>query len=114
MGEWIYYFFAENPWLVAPILFVIGGFLLYGGIGGILGKPNFVINICLLGYDDSGCFPEFYRRLGIYICLIGLSFNSGGILYILFGPHLFLVIPVIIGIIGFILYVGHVTKYANP
>ena len=93
---------------------MIGGFLLYGGIAGILGKHNFVIDICLRGYDDRGCFPEFCKKLGIYISLIGLAFNSGGILYILYGPHLFLIIPVIIGIIGFILYVGHVTKYASP
>ena len=113
MGELIYYFFVENPWLVAPVLFVIGGFLLYGGICGILGKANFVIRICLIGYDDSGCFPEFYKKLGIYMCLIGLAFNSGGILYILYGPNLFLLIPIVIGIVGFMLYLGHVIRYAN-
>ena len=114
MIDLIYSIFEEYPEFIAPVLFIIGGFLLYGGIGGIFGKVNFVIRICLLGYDDSDCFPEFYRKLGIYISLIGLAFNSGGILYILHGPNLFLIVPVIIGIIGFALYVGHVTKYASP
>ena len=113
MGDLIYSLFSEYPELIAPALFIIGGFLLYGGIGGILGKVNFVMRICLIGYDDSDCFPEFYRRLGIYMSLIGLAFNSGGILYILRGPNLFLLIPVLIGIVGFVLYIGHVAKYSN-
>ena len=113
MADLIYSIFEEYPEFIAPVLFIIGGFLLYGGINAMFYKMTFIIRICLLGYDDSGCFPEFYRKLGIYITMIGFAFNLGGLLYVLSGPNLLLIIPIIVGIIGFALYVGHVTKYAS-